>query len=253
MSRREYKNRDCLTHLLIRYEEKITKLVDDLFNQQNQNTRLKDEVKKQKEQITKLKDEVDRQHEQIKKLNGEVRTTEEWLNNHNMNVSTDKENILTINDNSQDAWIQSSYSLEERSYSFAVKILKVGGLIYIGISHKNLPNIQHSVSYHSNGHLYFGQLEKVESAWEHSISYQSNGQLYFGQFEKVGSAWKDGDLIECGIKFPKNFKNDRRQDIAVYFLRNGQFIAERPVIHGFYPTIWLNGSETRTKVKYSRN
>lgn len=218
VTRREYEENNCLTHLA-------------------------DKVRRQQKEIAKLSEEVCRQQEITKHIDN-------WQVCDNIKISIDQPNILEFDGDSNNAYAQSSSSLEPRNSNFKIHILNGGkyNSIAIGLTRKGF------TTYVAPGYN------------DGFIGYSSIGELWIDKrTEKIGQKWKSGDNVECGIKFPSNFINDGTKCVEVYFSVNEQSLITKSVKmprDGFFPTILMFGlpdflsrshEGTVAKIKYLRN
>lgn len=89
-----------------------------------------------------------------------------------------------------------------------------------------------------------------------SIGYYDKGELVvdgtdFGGFPKLNS----GDVVECGIIYPKSFRNT--PTCEVYFTVNLELVVKKIMeipVRGFFPTIRMTSCTTSvSKVEYLSN
>lgn len=86
---------------------------------------------------------------------------------------------------------------------------------------------------------------KVEGQFSFSLRisfiYASDGEVIVHNKHVLnGSAWKQGDVIECGITFPKNFIDNGNDKVLVYFTKNEEIVFKKPFkirCNELFPTI----------------
>lgn len=177
-----------------------------------------------------------------------------WQELCNLKLSSDEDGqVLEVEGQSLHAFAQSTSVLGPTNPHFKIKLMNFDHFKYM------------AVGFSSKGHL----TDQVPGLYEQSMGYDSTGDLIANNIsKKVGMEWKVGDVIECGIKYPDNFVDNRRVNVKLYFKRNEQFVAETKVLMptgGYFPTIymfegvlgswWENGtiekmSGTNTRVKF---
>ncbi len=173
------------------------------------------------------------QQEQISQLKAEVtilRKQQIWQKFDGITIN--EQNIFELqNSKENDEIAQSSYPLTSQYFYFEIKVLQMGdgNAIAIGLTCKEYPN---------------GQLPGWDKG---SIGYHSDdGRIFIesGQGKTFGPLWQTGDIIGCGIKFPRNFSGNENDTVKVYFTRNNYLIGEKSARipnGGFFPTIGMDG------------
>lgn len=257
------KRQQELTNEINLQRKETTKINDEVRQQRKDLTKLTDEGKLQRKEILKLYDDVRlyvnvilRQRRVVSKLShewgpqqGEIiklndktriiyKSTPKWRVCENINTFIDRPQILEHGGSYYSALAQTLCSLEPTSSRFKIKVLKkfnhiVMVLTPIGELYANDP--------------YPGFSDK-------STGYES-GQIHVNNaYQKVGDEWKNGDIIECGIKFPENFVNDGETEVEVYFSINGRLTVKKVMImplHGFFPTVYMeNGSGDAARIEF---
>lgn len=135
--------------------------------------------------------------------------------------------ILEVEGEPIHAFAQSFSTLEPSNPSFKIKILNFEYSKYmaVGLSSKGHPS------------------DKIPGLYPNSIGYDSTGDLVNDRkSNKVGNEWKVSDVIECGIKFPKDFINTENTKVKIYFKKNEQLISEtslRMPKDSYFPTIYI--------------
>lgn len=167
-----------------------------------------------------------------------------------MKISINQPNILEFGGDSDNAYAQSSSSLEPANSYFKAHILNVGkyNSIAIGLTRKGF------TTYVAPGYN------------EGFVSYTSTGELWIDKrTEKIGQKWKNGDIVECGIKFPSNSLNESAKPVELYFSVNEQLLTTKNVKiphDGFFPIVLMFGlpdflsrshEGTVAKIEYLRN
>lgn len=174
--------------------------------------------------LNKLNDKL---HEQAKIIN-----SLRWKVCHNVRISDSEPNILEYGglDWTKDiGLVQCSRPLTPHNANFKIQILD-GGLsnnVIIGLTGKDI------------------LLNKQPGWYKATIGYHcDDGMLFMGNKigERVGSLLRNGDIVECGFKYPDNFLFDKKHRTAcVYFSVNGQEVVERSTVifseDEAYPTI----------------
>lgn len=267
IKRCQYKH-NCLVHLADRlsaqdericnitatlnedYRLVVTKLNQEVNQLQAQVSKLTRDVTSQQKRITKLNDELKRvrpQSEELQKLCNAstmlIQAPPKWQKYINMKYSIDQPNVLEFGYNPGTAFAQSLHPLNQSNPSFKTQILSDCGFDSIGIG-VGLTQKGHSTDVppgHSDG----------------SIGYRCCGKLYYDKCESVTShACKVKDIIECGIKFPKNFINDGHRSVVVYFSKNGISFLKKMIripLDGLFATIYMFDVHlgSTVKIKYS--
>lgn len=242
---------DCIEHLADRsrsQDEKFCSIVYALNDHQCQEMiTLNAEVNHLQAQVSKLSRNLISQQKLITKLNGEIKRIRpddddairkqsntpiripQWQKSFNVKTSTDQPNILNFGHNPGSAFAQSLHPLNKENRCFKTQLLSNCGhdsiAICIGLTQKCHPiDIPPG---HSDG----------------SIGYRCCGTLYYDKCESISStACKVNDIIECGIKFSKNFFNDGCHSVLVYFSRNGKAFMKKVIrmpVDGLFPTIFM--------------
>lgn len=215
ITRREYKDNNCFSHLANR-----------LSAQEKEIKKLRIELSEQREHFERLINAGDGKSSNVSF------TPQKWLVCYNAMIQ--EPNILKVNNPSTFAFVQSEQSLVPTKYSFKVHLSGTKNwrhLIWIGLTRR--------------GHRTDREPERG------SIVYCGGG-LVIADAENVpiGPEWKDGDIIECGIKFSTNFIQDGDHSASVYFHRNDELIIIKPFKiprDGFFPTICFAGRNARVK------
>lgn len=219
ITRQEYKTNNCFSHLGNR-----------INSQENEIKKLRAELSEQKEHFERIINASGSKSSSI------VYTPLKWLVCYNTKI--EEPNILKVNNPSTFGFVQSDNFLETTKSSFKVHLSGTKHwrhLIWIGLTRR--------------GHRSDRDPERG------SIVYCGGG-LVIADTENIpmGPEWKDGDVIECGIKFPKNFINDGNHNAPVYFHRNDELVFVKPFQiprDGLFPTICFAGKNAR--VKYINN
>lgn len=230
-----------LTQVVTAFNEEVNEL-------HAQVAKLSRGVTSQQKHITKLKDELKRlrpQHEDIQRLSDASTVTwvpsapPQWQKCFNMNISIDQPNILELGHDPGNAFAQSLLPLNTASPCFNTQILSYCGHNSIGIG----------IGLTQKGH----PADVPPGHSEGSIGYRCCGKLYYDKCESVAShACKVNDIIECGIKFPKNFINDGSRNVVVYFSKNGVSFLKKIIrmpLDGLFPTIYMFDIQLGTVVK----
>lgn len=166
--------------------------------------------------------------QQIPDLNMFINTTPKWHALCNLKEYNEgKDRVLEVDGKSLHAFAQSFCALEPENPSFKIKLLHFDYYKYMAIG------------FSCKGH----PIDKIPGLCEQSIGYDSSGDLIVDQkSKKVGSQWNVGDVIECGVKFPKNFTNNESACAKLYFNRNDQLVSETKVSipkNGYFPTVYV--------------
>lgn len=199
----------------------------------------------QEETILKLRHELnDQKHnfqrminllqQQIIQLNDEMHRVEvplNWQVCSKIKISFDHPNVLEVLGDSSSGLAQSAYPLDSTTPCFKVQILY--GVSVIGLTRKE---------------------RTATTGFRHMSLGYSSGRIWVDADDEVaGVNWKNGDIIECGIKFPNNFVNDGTMYVEVYFCLNRKLVAcklYKMPTDGLYPTCYM----TRyAKLKFSYN
>lgn len=252
ITRSEYKETDCLAHLTKRVrsqQEELTNL-GNLFRRQKE-----DMISRHEEEIATLRHEICCQIAEIAEINYKSHQREmvalffndlsqsnnKWKNCLNMNISSHPPIILEQDNFYGNSFAQFSKHLDPANLSFKMRILNIGANNFIGIG---LAHIEHPF------HMPPGVLKG-------SIGYYSNGTVAIDEQYSDGKEWKNGDVIECGIKFDHFHFGFNFMQVEVYVSLNQQLIVKKVLQmppDGLYPTVSMRKcSETMPKVEFLRN
>lgn len=211
--------------------------------------KLNDEVTRQHAHKGHLENVIRRQQQEIGELTGNrpLNIPLKWQICHNLKI--EESNILKIDDYnfSPFAFAQSYYSLKPAEPFFQIQLPKSPdalsenvvsarrNLIWIGLTRRGHPIVRSP------------EADSIACIW--------NGRI---QVDKEcltnGPRWEDGDLIKCGIKFPKNFMSEGNNTAVVCLYKNEKSFFEKSTkipLDGFFPTICIYGRDTR--VTYINN
>lgn len=251
-----------ITHALdAQNQQEVTSLNEEVNRLQVQVIKLSRNVTSQQKLITKLDKEVKRLRLQsvnsvnlVKHQGGEiekfddvsttlVQTTPkvipQWQKCFNMSISIDQPNILEFGINSGSAFAQSLYPLNQANTCFKIQILSDCGLNSIGIG----------IGLTQKGH----PTDVPPGHSEGSIGYRCCGKLLYDKSESVTSnACKVNDIIECGVKFPKNYIKKGSYSVVVYFAKNSASFLKKLIrmpFDGLFPTIYMFDIHLGTTVK----
>lgn len=188
-------------------------------------------------EITKLKLVLSLQQEEIAELRYESDITWngplKWQQTQNMCIS--QLNILKMdgNPNFNFGFAQSDHALEPTKRRFKIRLSTPMDSIkiWIGLTRKGYP-------------------PKTVSE-KQSIRYQGQYVKDDAENHLVFLKCKNGDVIECGIEFPKDFINDGNCNASAYLSVNRKSTLRKQLIlpkDGFFPTIFLRDSFV--KVRY---
>lgn len=130
------------------------------------------------------------------------------------------------------AFAQSGTAVSPADPSFKVKIMEFYELKYVAIG---LSSIGH-------------RADRIPGLYGESIAMDSSGDLICGRVAAgMSSKWYAGDIIECGVKFPDNYADNKPCHLKIYFMKNGKLVAERKVPrpkNGLFPSIYsFEGAE----------
>lgn len=220
ITRREYEMNNCFAHLankMAHQEDTILKLRLHLSDQKHHFDRT---INLLQEQITQLNYQVNHEEVQLK-----------WKVCSKIKISFDQPNILEVLGDSSSGLAQSLYSLDSAKPCFKVQILY--GVSMIGLTRKE---------------------RTTTIGFRHmSLGYSSGRVWVDADDESIGPNWKNGDIIECRIKFPNNFINDGSMYVEVYFSLNNKLVTRKLYQmprDGLFPTCYM----TRyAKLKYFNN
>lgn len=155
-----------------------------------------------------------------------------WESGDNIKISLGQSHILECYDEYDSAAAKLIYPLDTSNSCYKIQILNT--IVKKYFMSMGLTRKEHSVN-------------NVPLFADGTICYSSYGSLFIdGNGQKMGQKWKNGDIIECGIRFP----NDGTASAKVYFSINGQLVFESAMTmpqDGFFPTIRIFKGE---KVKY---
>lgn len=157
-----------------------------------------------------------------------INATPKWQELCNLkDYNEGSDNILEIDGKSFLSFAQSFCALEPANPCFKIKLLNFDYFKYMAIG------------FTSKGH----PIDIIPGLYEQSVGCDSSGDLMVDRkSKKIGTQWKVGDVIECGIKFPKNFRNNESVLVKLYFTRNDRLVAETKVImprNGYFPTVYI--------------
>lgn len=191
-------------------------------------------------EITQLKLLLSHQQEEIAELRYEsdilLNGPLNWQQTQNMCIN--KPNILKMDDNPNFnfGFAQSDHALEPAMSSFKVQLstcTESSVKIWIGLTR--------------NGFLPRTVSEMPSIRYQgHYVKDDTDNHLIFLKC-------KNGDVIECGIEFPKDFIDNGSCSASVYLCVNQKSIFRKNVSipkNGFFPTIFLRDNFVR--VKYYR-
>lgn len=253
VTRQEYEINNCFSHLANKVKEQemeIIKAGHDLSNQKEYFERI---VNRLQDENRKLNDEIGSQYKEINNELSHIRSQLEHFQNalsnqqqHTtqlsdisstslrplkwqkcFNVKITKSNILKLNNTLSalfvGGFVQSDYPLEPAKSTFKIHLLSISEAYRIGLIQRT----------HESEFIY----------------YDCFGCINFsGVKVHDGPKWEVGDVIECGVKFPKNFVSDGNQSAIVYVSKNDERIFEKSITipkDGLLPMISLYGKDTR--------
>lgn len=231
-----------------RQKEEIAKLTEDLSRKLEQNLTLNDEVTRsanviqsQQVEIKKHCDGVLHLLQGTMKVFNTLKTPADTIPSfkicENMTTYVDQPQILEHKGNGLEAFAQFNSSFEPSSPSFKLKVSctlsddLVIGLTRRGYSTQTSPGYKdRSVGFCSFGHAFVN-----------------------GKRRNLGQPWGNGDIVECGIKFPNDFENDGNTDVEIYFTINDelQFSEMMKIPYdGFFPTVymWSKGGTPKVEI-----
>lgn len=247
ITRREYEINNCFSHLANRVsaqEKENEKLRHDLHEQlkhklYDQKEQFKQILTCQQEEITKLNNEVSRQRSQLEHFESTMsyqqHQTERLMGKSKIllkfqvcrNVKIEESNILKVVDPLRFGFVKAEYPLEPTSGFFKVHILGID----------NEYTAANSIGLNSENWLL-----------PISISYRGNGSLHVNRMTfNDKPKWNVGDIIECGIKFRKNFMNNGNHSETVYISQNEKIIFQQSFTipqDGVFPIIHLCGTDS---------
>lgn len=236
MARREYEGNNCFIHLanlVSRQGEEITKLNDVVGRQVKEITELNDGLNRARCQLKSSENVVIRQQQELQSLTLYNKPPNSHWGILDMKISLGQSHVLECDDKNNSAAAKLVHPLEPSNSSFKIQILNTSGKIGIGLTRKGLPTY--------NAPLFI----------EGSVGCFSNGSVSLdGKWQKTLKEWRNGDIIECGIKFPNNFMNDGTKSVDVYFSVNEGKVFKKDMEMpqgGFFPSIYISKGE---KVKY---
>lgn len=254
ITRREYESSNCLSHLskkFILQEKEIVKSSKrfsdlskkiilqgkEIAESSNRFSDLSKKIILQEAKICLQEKEIVNVKNALKKLNDKMHEQSLWQICYNIDISINEPNFLKYKDNNNSehpAFAQSIRSLEPDNPNFKMQIRYEGDktTVTIGLTPKGFPI-----------HLIPGLID--ESIGYHGI----DGYLYNGNpiGEKFGPEFRNGDIIECGVKFPSDFVNGVSATVVVYFSINDEFVGERNVTMpdgGLFPTLRMRYNST---------
>lgn len=225
VTRREYRELDCLEHLQnkVRYQhDEFKRLTDELTGIHQE------QMSRQRELVEKLNRVIDVQTNVANFFNNLRRTNSSWNNLRNTKISSHPPIILepeSLAIGSSMAQLCNYLSTENNS--FKMQIIDVGDpdAIGIGLSQK----------IHTGGlpQGFFG--------------YSSSGMIAIHGRDTCRSAWKSGDIIEIGMN-QANFQleNNKTARIEVFISLNGNLVVKTITtipLGGFYPTVIMRKVE----------
>lgn len=185
-------------------------------------------VTKRWDQIIKLKDAVNLVPSQVlqsDKLRISFNLPPQWHTFSNIKNQVNEPSVLEIDDRSHIGYVQSAYDVKPSRPYFKIYILKSRGCgtVTMGLTRKGQPNLPPGSTKTSYGYL-------------------SNGTVASRRkVKQTEEVWKVGDVITCGIKFPKEFYNGNT-DVWLYFCRNDKEIEKYNLCYpsgGLFPTVHL--------------
>lgn len=214
-------------------QEQITKLTEEVSRQRSWQKLSGKVISSQQEEIVRLRNKIGRQQEDIERLTARISATVptappkcRWQVFDNLEMLSKQRNILAHAGNAIPAFAQLFHSLKPGNSFFKIQIVNLAGQynsIVVGLTRKGHP------------------IQVQPGQNEGSIAYRSNGRVDVDEHsEVVKETCTNGDVIECGIKFP--IGNGACDAVEVYFLRNGQLITRKWVEmpqEGLFPTIGM--------------
>lgn len=262
VKRCEYKN-NCYVHLADRLTSQDEKIYEMNAHNREEVTILSEEVNRLQVQVIKLSRKLTRQQKHITKLDSELKRLRpqsvklcnafsiqtppkappQWEKSFNMSIPIDQPNILEFGLNSSSAFAQSRHPLNQANPCFKIQILSDCEDNYVGIG----------IGLTQKGH----PIDIAPGQSQGSIGYRLCGTLFYDKCECVTShACKVNDIIECGVKFPKNRITDVGHSVVVYFSKNGVAFLKKVIrmpLDGLFPTIYMFGvhRDTTMKIHYT--
>lgn len=157
-----------------------------------------------------------------------ITATPKWQELCNLkDYNEGNDNILEVDGKPFHSFAQLFCALEPANPFFKIKLLNFDYFKYMAIG------------FTCKGH----PIDTIPGLYEQSVGCDSSGDLMVGRkSKKIGTQWKVGDVIECGIKFPKNFRNNENVGVTLYFTRNDRLVAETKVSmprNGYFPTVYI--------------
>ncbi|XP_037050084.1 uncharacterized protein LOC119084270 [Bradysia coprophila] len=145
----------------------------------------------------------------------------QWKLIYNMKVEV---HVMEVKDECFNGLAQALSPTCPADPSFKVKLVDFDPLKYVAVG---LGCVDH-------------QREKIPGLFGKSIGFDSAGDVIYGGIStRLSPKWYDGDVIECGIRYPDNARNST--SVKVYFCRNGQLITEKKIplpAGGYFPTMY---------------
>lgn len=210
-----------------RPREDFTKLSEEVARMQREEiSKLSEEHGRKRKDCTKLtyEDNIQQEEEENMKVIDAIST--KWQICENMKTLVDQPLVLEHGGDREGAFAQTFHSLDPATPVVKIQVLYVGNLITIGLTPKG----------HSS--------DTIPGFTHNSIGFCSDGYVFANnKSQNVGQVWKNGDIIECRIKFPDSFITDGETKVEVNFTHNGQLAVSKDIempIDGFFPTVFMS-------------
>lgn len=210
-------------HFQLCQKEIAEKVISDLREEMRKLT-----VTQERDEISKLSHAVvPSQVLQSDKLRISFNLPPNWHTYRNIKTQINEPSILEKDDQYSDGYVQSAFEIKPSRPYFKIYILKGSGCgsVTMGLTRKGQPYLPPGSTKASYGYLSDGTVHSRRKS------------------KKTEDVWKVGDVITCGIKFPKEFYNGNTE-VWLYFCRNDKEVEKYNLSYpsgGLFPTVYLKG------------